>query len=236
MCVRRRRRRFDRGRSDGDYQVKSGPLLRISDDMYIPGLRELTQTVHATSGSKIVPQVIHFLKVARTGWRQTADMLSLDDIDQIVEQFGDAVRRAREAGFDGAELHSAHAYTLSSFLHAQTRTPTNTAAEASRGIYHLIGRVIESVRRKAGRDFPLGVRFNAEEFIKDGYTVVDSKRITVGSPSSASTISRSRPAASSRMRCTRRGKSCSPTAATRAIAACLGTGCRARCMRASPPR
>ena len=161
------------------HEVKSGPLLRISDDKYIPGLRELTQSVHATSDSKIVPQIIHFLKVARSGWRQTADMISLAEIDRIVEQFGDAVRRAREAGFDGAELHSAHAYTLSSFLSRANPRSDEYGGETLEGRLRLIGRVIESVRRKAGRDFPLGVRFNVEEFIKDGYTVVDSKLIAL---------------------------------------------------------
>ncbi|MCX7139712.1 MAG: NADH:flavin oxidoreductase [Proteobacteria bacterium] len=161
------------------HQVKSGPLLRISDDKYIPGLRDLTQKVHATSDSKIVPQIIHFLKVARTGWRQTADMLSVADIDLIVEQFGDAARRAREAGFDGAELHSAHAYTLSSFLSRANPRADEYGGASIEGRLRLIGRVIENVRRKAGRDFPLGVRFNAEEFIKNGYTVVDSTRIAV---------------------------------------------------------
>lgn len=161
------------------HQVKSGPLLRISDDKYIPGLRDLTQKVHATSDSKVVPQIIHFLKVARTGWRQTADMLSIADIDLIVEQFGDAARRAREAGFDGAELHSAHAYTLSSFLSRANPRADEYGGASIEGRLRLIGRVIENVRRKAGRDFPLGVRFNAEEFIKNGYTVVDSTRIAV---------------------------------------------------------
>jgi 2,4-dienoyl-CoA reductase-like NADH-dependent reductase (Old Yellow Enzyme family) len=161
------------------HQVKSGPLLRISDDKYISGLRELTQRIHATSESKIVPQIIHFLKVARSGWRQTADMLSLAEIDQIVEQFGDAVRRAREAGFDGAELHSAHAYTLSSFLSRANPRTDEYGGDSLEGRLRLIGRVMECVRRKAGREFPVGVRFNVEEFIKDGYTVLDSKRIAI---------------------------------------------------------
>ena len=159
------------------HQVKSGPLLRISDDKYIPGLRELAAKVHATSDSKIVPQIIHFLKVARSGWRQTADMLSLAEIDQIVEQFGDAVLRAREAGFDGAELHSAHAYTLSSFLSRANPRTDEYGGQTLEGRLRLIGRVMENVRRKAGRDFPVGIRFNVEEFIKNGYTVVESKVI-----------------------------------------------------------
>jgi len=161
------------------HQVKSGPLLRISDDRYIPGLRALVDRVHGTSDSKIVPQIIHFLKVARTGWRQTADMLSIPEIDQIVEQFGDAVARARDAGFDGAELHSAHAYTLSSFLSRTNPRTDEYGGQTLEGRLRLIGRVMENARRKAGKDFPVGIRFNVEEFIKNGYTVVDSKRIAV---------------------------------------------------------
>jgi dimethylglycine catabolism A len=159
------------------HQVKSGPLLRISDDSYIPRLRELVGKVHETSDSRIVPQIIHFLKVAKSGWRQTTDMLSLQEIDQIVEQFGDAVRRAREAGFDGAELHSAHAYTLSSFLSRANPRTDEYGGQTLEGRLRLIGRVMENVRRKAGRDFPVGIRFNVEEFIKDGYTVMESTLI-----------------------------------------------------------
>src|SRR3990172_9461967 len=154
------------------HQVKSGPLLRISDDRYLPGLRELASKVHETSDSKLVPHIIHFLKVARTGWRQTADMLSLEEIDQIVEQFGDAVRRAREAGFDGAELHAAHAYTLSSFLSRVNPRTDEYGGQTLEGRLRLMGRVMANVRRKVGKDFPVGIRFNVEEFIKNGDTVM----------------------------------------------------------------
>ena len=159
--------------------AKSGPLLRIGEDRFVPGLAELVRRVHAESDSKVVPQIIHFLKVARSGWRQTVDTVPREEIDRIVEQFGDAVARAREAGFDGAELHSAHAYTLSSFLSRRNPRTDEYGGETLEGRLRLIGRVMGSVRRKAGADFPVGVRFNVEEFIKSGYTVEDSKRIAV---------------------------------------------------------
>ena len=156
------------------HQVKSGPLLRISDERYLPGLRELAKRVHGCSDSRVVPQIIHFLKVARSGWRQTVDLLSLAEIDLIVEQFGDACARAREAGFDGAELHAAHAYTLSSFLSRANPRSDEYGGRTLEGRLRLIGRVMQNVRRKAGRDFPVGVRFNAEEFIRGGYTAQES--------------------------------------------------------------
>jgi len=68
------------------HQAKSGPLLRISDDSYVSGLTRISKAVHDASDSKVVPQIIHFLKVARSGWRQTVDMLTREEIGRIVEQ------------------------------------------------------------------------------------------------------------------------------------------------------
>lgn len=161
------------------HQVKSGPLLRISDDAFVPGLRELARRVHDAGDARVVPQIIHFLKVARSGWRQTVDMLAPQDIDRIVDEFGAAAARARAAGFDGAELHSAHAYTLSSFLSRTNPRADAYGGQTIEGRLHLIRRVMESARRRAGADFPIGVRFNGEEFIKNGYTVQESRLIAL---------------------------------------------------------
>src|SRR5215813_3721246 len=49
------------------HTAKSGPLLRLCSDEYIPKLRDLAREVHDISPSKIVPQIIHFLKIARSG-------------------------------------------------------------------------------------------------------------------------------------------------------------------------
>ena len=143
----------------------------------MPGLADLVRRIHDASDSKVVPQIIHFMKVAKSGWRQTVDMLSLAEIDRIVEEFGDAVARARAAGFDGAELHSAHAYTLASFLSRANPRTDDYGGDTLEGRLHLIGRIFENIRRKVGKDFPVGVRFLADEFIKDGYTVNDAKLI-----------------------------------------------------------
>ena len=159
------------------HTAKSGPLLRISDDRFVPGLADLVRRIHDASDSKVVPQIIHFMKVAKSGWRQTIDMLSMAEIDRIVEEFGDAVARARAAGFDGAELHSAHAYTLASFLSRANPRMDDYGGDTLEGRLHLIGRIFENIRRKVGKDFPVGVRFLADEFIKDGYTVNDAKLI-----------------------------------------------------------
>ncbi|EME69275.1 NADH:flavin oxidoreductase [Paramagnetospirillum caucaseum] len=161
------------------HHSNSGPLLRISDDKFVPGLADMVRRIHDTSDSMVVPQIIHFMKISKSGWRQTVDMLSDEDIEAIIGQFGDAVRRAREAGFDGAEIHSAHAYTLASFMSRRNTRTDRYGGDSLEGRLHVIGRVMEDVRRKVGRDFPVGVRFLADEFIKGGNTASDTKLIAL---------------------------------------------------------
>jgi dimethylglycine catabolism A len=161
------------------HSSKSGPLLRLSDDKFIPGHRELTTRVHDISDSKIVPQIIHFMKVARSGWRQTVDMLDTDQIEDIITDFGRAAVRAREAGYDGVEIHSAHAYTLMSFLSRHNHRRDEYSGKTLEGRLRLFGRVMTEIRKSVGKDFAVGVRFLAEEVVRDGYTIEDAKPIAL---------------------------------------------------------
>ncbi len=163
----------------GIHATRSGPLLRIGEDRFIDGQRDMVERVHGASDSKIVPQIIHFMKVARSGWRQTIDSLSVAEIDEIIEQFGAAAGRAREAGYDGVELHSAHAYTLSSFVSRLNPRRDEYDGRTLEGRLRMFGKVMASVRRRVGDDWPVGVRFLAEECIKDGYTVDEARRIAL---------------------------------------------------------
>jgi len=159
--------------------AKSGPLLRINDDEFIAGHRQLAERVHHTSDSKVVPQIIHFMKVARSGWRQKIESLEETDIESIIDDFGMAALRCREAGYDGIELHSAHAYTLSSFLSRHNRRRDAYGGKTLEGRLHMFARVMGEVRRRVGHDFPVGVRFLAEEAVKDGYGLPDSELIAL---------------------------------------------------------
>lgn len=183
--IRARYTRFSRGgvglvvvEAMAVHSAKSGPLLRISSDHFVPGLEDLCRRVHDAGPSKVVPQIIHFLKIARSGWRQTVDMLSLDEIDAIVDAYGTAALRARSCGFDGVELHMAHAYTLSSFLsRLNPRKDAYGGSLANR--LRLPLRVMRRVREAVGADFPIGVRFLGEECIRNGYTVLDAGPIAI---------------------------------------------------------
>ena len=91
--------------------------LRVSDDAFVPELKLFADAIRSVNAEvKIGIQLIHFLKLARSGWRQKVEDLSPSDIKAIPDQFAQGAVRAKEAGFDFVELHMAHFTTLASFL------------------------------------------------------------------------------------------------------------------------
>lgn len=248
-------RRFAAGRpgvlvveATGIRDIRSGPLLRISDDRFIPGLRALVDTVREASDgqTRLLIQCIDFLAVKRRpdpqrylgeflvitdahraalkaaasddtwttasdtavraallarplaearalltprevealdfGARERVTDVSLPhirDLPQTVPPlFAAAAQRARTAGFDGVELHFAHAYTMASFL-----SRTNTRADGWGGSLEnrlrLPLAVFGAVRGAVGRDWCVGTRFLGDEIIADGNRADDAAEIGV---------------------------------------------------------
>jgi 2,4-dienoyl-CoA reductase-like NADH-dependent reductase (Old Yellow Enzyme family) len=153
---------------------KSGPLLRISDDEFMPGLRDLAKQMHDIGPGRVVPQIIHFLKISRSGWRQKVEDLSVEDIHAIRDAYAAAAERSVRCGYDGVELHMAHAYTLSSFLSRLNKRRDDYGGSLERRL-RLPIEVVRAVRAAVGDEFPVGVRFDGEECIKGGYTVAESQ-------------------------------------------------------------
>ncbi|MHC4972150.1 MAG: NADH:flavin oxidoreductase [Planctomycetota bacterium] len=158
---------------------RSGPLLRASDARFVPGLRELVTEVHASSPTRVAAQIIHFLKLSRSGWRQTIRDLDRAEILQVVEDYGEAAARIRDASFDAVELHMAHAYTLSSFLSRRNDRSDEFGGRSIESRLRLPSLVLQRVRERVGPDFPVGIRFDGEEAIKDGYSVADAALFAV---------------------------------------------------------
>ena len=98
---------------------KSSFNLRVSDDQFISELKEFVDVIRmANPDVKIGLQLIHFLKLARSGWRQKVEDLKPEEIEVIPEQFGSGARRAKVAGFDFVEIHMAHLLHLLPFSHS----------------------------------------------------------------------------------------------------------------------
>ena len=227
----------------GVRDIPSGPLLRIGDDRFIPGLRKLVEIVREASEGQtlLFIQIIDFLSVKRRpekakyfqrfleiaehhrralmvvtsddAWLSASDsavrefLLNASDevIDAVLRpcelealQFGyrervtdmhlnhvrdlpfelpgifaAAASRAREAGFDGVELHYAHAYTMAGFLSAQNDRADGYGGSRENRV-RLPLEVYREVRNRVGEDYIVGVRFLADEVIAGGSRVEDA--------------------------------------------------------------
>ena len=150
--------------------------LRVSDDQFVPELRKFTDKIRTVNPDmKIGLQLIHFLKLSRSGWRQKVEDLSLQDIRVIPQQFASGAVRAKAAGFDFVELHMAHFTTLASFLSLVNKRKDAYGGDFE-GRVKLPTEVILTVRDAVG-DYPVGLRMNGEEFTKEGNTLLQSGRI-----------------------------------------------------------
>ena len=162
------------------------------DDSFIGGLKRLTAAVHA-HGAMIVPQVAHpgpeslapiFNGTEAVGpsagivnnlTRMKCRGLAADEIPGVIEQFGEAARRARAAGFDGLELHAAHSYMLAgSFLSALRNRRVDDYGGGLTGRLRFPLEVIRAMQDKAGADFPITLRLSAEEQAPGGRSLEET--------------------------------------------------------------
>ncbi len=117
------------------------------------------------------------LEALRMGYRERVTDLHLPQVRELPrvlpDLFAAATARAREAGFDGVELHYAHAYTMASFLSATNQRDDGYGATLE-GRVRLPLEVYRAARRAVGSAYTLGCRFLAEECIAGGSSVEDA--------------------------------------------------------------
>src|SRR6266550_4209722 len=111
------------------------------------------------------------------GYREHVTDMHLPHVRELPrvlpDMFAEAARRAREAGFDGVELHYAHAYTMAGFLSALNNRDDGYGGPRENRI-RLPLEVFQAVRQKVGGDYVVGVRFLADEVIAGGNRVEDA--------------------------------------------------------------
>ncbi|MBP1685933.1 MAG: hypothetical protein H6Q33_2076 [Deltaproteobacteria bacterium] len=160
----------------------------IYDDRFIPGFRRLTDRLHA-AGAKASLQLHHaggamlMLDPAHPPLAPSAipcpggavpRALTIAEIEEIVEAFGAAARRAREAGFDAVDIHGGHGYLIAQFLSAYFNRRTDRYGGDLTGRVRFAVEVLHAVRRNVGDDFPVIFRFSADERVPGGRTTAES--------------------------------------------------------------
>jgi 2,4-dienoyl-CoA reductase-like NADH-dependent reductase (Old Yellow Enzyme family) len=168
---------------------QAGPWqLGIYKDELVDGLKTMCEAVH-NAGGKIVAQLAHaghFAAKALTGQpphvvsnfeglsKSPRHELTQEDIQKLVKAFANAAGRARAAGFDGVQIHSAHGYLLSQFLSPayNRREDAYGGAIENRARVHL--EITNAIRDVVGQNYPVLIKINSEDCIENGLTVEDS--------------------------------------------------------------
>jgi len=167
--------------------------ISIHDDRFIPGLKDSVDAVHA-AGARIAPQIgLQYYwaradgeKIEEIGPSEVATRknskpraLAVDEIHQIIGEYAEGVRRARDAGFDAVELHCGIGYLIARFLSPATNKRTDEYGGTFEKRMRFLLEIIASAKKKAGSDFPIICRFSADEFMEGGNKLDDGRKIAV---------------------------------------------------------
>ena len=172
----------------------AGLSLGIWDDSFIPKLKVLTEDVHK-HGAKIAAQLSlnyewradrsHPLEVVGPsgGLEITRSLitreLNRDEIKQIVEQFGEAARRARETGFDAVEFHFGNGFLVNQFMSPRTNKRTDEYGGSLENRLRFPLEIIDCAKRKAGDDYTLMCRVSGDEMMEGGLKLEDTKEMVI---------------------------------------------------------
>lgn len=166
------------------------------DDSQTEGLKKLVASVHG-KGGRIAAQLVHCLARADTKlffregdelWGASAVAYSPGDkvpremtrkeIAALVEAFAAAAARSKNAGFDGIQLHGAHGYGLNQFLSPAWNKRGDAYGGSLQNRYRIVGEIMEAVRGKVGKDYPVMFKLSGQDFVASGIEISDAAEIS----------------------------------------------------------
>lgn len=154
--------------------------LGIWSDDHIEGLSELTklikqhgaaagiQLAHAGRKATVEGDIQAPSAIAFSDDYKTPVEMSAEDIQETIQAFATAAKRASNAGFDLLELHGAHGYLINEFLSPLTNHRTDEYGGSAENRYRFLEEIIDAVRKDWSG--PLFVRISAEDYTDGGMT------------------------------------------------------------------
>jgi len=161
----------------------------ISEDRFIEGLRRIPDAVHAYP-IKIFIQLAHAGRQTKEKYcgctplapsavyeptlKITPKEMTQQEIQRIINDFVQAGRRAKEAGFDGAQLHVAHGYLLSSFISPHTNRRSDAWGGSTANRLRIVIEIIRGIKGMIGKEFPLIIKLNSTDYLPAGLQLGES--------------------------------------------------------------
>ena len=181
--------------------------LVADSDTQIPGLARLAESMHKY-GAKCVVQLQHpgrQCAVPRYNTMSATDMvvklswsagheivyenaeekgkpvraMTTEEVVDMVDKFSEAAWRVKQAGFDGVELHAAHGYLISQFMSPYLNKRIDRWGGSFENRMRFPLAIISSIQKKCGRNFPILVRYSADEWVEGGRELEESVRMAV---------------------------------------------------------
>jgi 2,4-dienoyl-CoA reductase-like NADH-dependent reductase (Old Yellow Enzyme family) len=161
----------------------------IHTDDHISRYRELVQLVHE-NGTRIAMQIVHCGRQTTHEAIGTEPMgpsavkekslfvkpreMTEEDIERIIEAFAQAARRVKEAGFDAVQIHAAHGYLVNQFLCPHTNRRKDQWGGLLENRMRFVREIYERCRKQVGDDFPVLVKINGTDNMKNGLKIQES--------------------------------------------------------------
>jgi len=172
------------------------------DDRFIPSLRRLAESAKS-GGALAILQIFHAGNKAVVGAIPNGEPVSASDVSalpgpfnpegvasralshdevlDVIHAFGQAARRAIEAGFDGVELHGAHGFLIQNFFSPRYNQRTDDWGGSLEKRMRLPLAIVREVQAQiavhARKPFLLGYRFSPEEREDGGYRLADTRHL-----------------------------------------------------------
>jgi len=153
----------------------------IDHDDVIPAFTELTRRIHAFEskvaiqlgsfyrydGDLVAPSPVPYLNSPESCPRA----LRFEEIQKIVEKYGEAADRARRAGFDAVQINVAHGFPLCRFLSPHFNRRVDEYGGSAKNRSRIVIEITHEIKKRAGNDFPVFVKMNVADFCKGGMIV-----------------------------------------------------------------
>ena len=166
-------------------------MTGIFSDELVPSLAELADAVHR-EGGLVVPQINHGgmqcsrdaveatiapSSVTAPYLSQPAREMTPDEIAQCIEAYAQAARRAKDAGFDGVQLHGAHGYLVSQFLSPLTNRREDQWGGDWEGRTRFLRTVCHAVREQVGSEFPVLIKLGIADAVEGGLSLEEGLQV-----------------------------------------------------------
>jgi len=100
--------------------------------------------------------------------------LTIEEIKDITEKFGEAAEISKKAGFSGVQIHAAHGYLVAQFLSPADNKREDEYGGSIENRMRFLKEIYLKMREKTGDDFPIGMKINSTDFTEGGFSEEDS--------------------------------------------------------------